>query len=185
MKYLSAYLLLILGLNFLTVSCGDPEPEPEKKIDNNIIDPKKALNTVFDGKIFSIPSPIQTSMLIKDLNIEFNPDLTNATDNLEGYTSEYQKALNLGVYGTDLGYVSLYKQNSLSIKYLAAVQKITEMLSLDAAFDKNFLRRFESNISNQDSMIMIVSEAFKKSDIFLKELKQKFNICFDSYRWVD
>ncbi len=173
MKYSSAYLILLFGLGLSITSCGDPAPEPEKKIDNNILDPKKALKTVFDGKIFSIPSPIQTSMLIKDLNLEFNGSLTNPTETLESYTSEYQKALNLGVYGTDLGYVSLYKQNNLSIKYLAAVQKITEMLSLDAAFDQNFLKRFEANVSNQDSMVMIVSEAFKKSDEFLKNSNRK------------
>lgn len=168
MRYLTAYLLLSVGVSLTAVSCGGDTEEPKKQIDETILDPKKALNTVFDGKIFSVPSPVQTSMLIKNLDLPFSPILTNPVENLEGYTTEYQKALNLGVYGTDLGYVALYQENSLSITYLAAVQKITELLNLQAAFDKSFLERFEANISNQDSMVMIVSEAFKKSDNFLK-----------------
>lgn len=173
MKYTPTYLLLFVGVSVMLSSCGGNEEEPQKQIQEEILDPKKALNTVFDGKIFSIPSPVQTSLLIKELELPFTGNLTNPTENLEKYTTEYQQALNLGVFGTDLGYVSLYEQNSLSIKYLAAVQKITESLSLQAAFDQHFLQRFEKNLSNQDSMMMIVSEAFKKSDNFLKNSNRK------------
>jgi hypothetical protein len=48
------------------VSCGSEE-EPKKAVEKDILDENSSFNTVFDGKIFSIPSPVQTAYLIKQL----------------------------------------------------------------------------------------------------------------------
>lgn len=171
MNKLNNYLVAGTFLVLLLFSCNGESRG--KEIGDDILDPNSSLNTSFDGKIFSIPSPIQTSLLIKGLNIPFNSTLLSPVGDLESYSTEYQQALNLGILGTDLGYASLYNQNSYSVRYLAAVQKITEKLGLDAAFDKQFLIRFEKNLSNQDSMLIVVSDAFKKSDYFLKNSDRK------------
>jgi len=81
--------------------------------------------------------------------------------------------LNLGIYGTDLGYSSLYEQKSVSLKYLSVVEKLTGQLGLEKAFDKKFMSRFEKNSDNQDSVMMIVSDAFRKADNFLKSSNRK------------
>tara|TARA_R110000737_G_scaffold161270_1_gene189150 strand:+ start:29365 stop:30249 length:885 start_codon:yes stop_codon:yes gene_type:complete len=171
MNKLFNYLILGVFIIPLLLSCSGESGG--KEIDDDVLDPNSSLNTAFDGKIFSIPSPIQTSLLIKSLDLPFNSSLMSPVDDLESFTTEYQQSLNLGILGTDLGYASLYNQNSYSVRYLAAVQKITEKLGLGAAFDKQFLIRFEKNLANQDSMLIVVSDAFKKSDYFLKNSDRK------------
>lgn len=157
----------------LVTACGSGEGEVKQKVDKEILDPNSSLNTNFDGKIFSIPSPMQTALLLKEVNATFNESYLNSLDNAGNYSTEMKKALNLGIYGTDLGYLSIYKQNSLSLKYLATIEKLTSDLGLEGAFDKNFMTRFEKNSTNQDSMMVIVSDAFKKSDNFLKSNDRK------------
>lgn len=154
-------------------SCGDTKSDDKKKIDKEILDPNSSLNTNFDGKIFSIPSPVQTALLIKQTNLPFEQDLLNPIDNASKYSTEYKRALNLGIYGTDLGYASLYQQKNVSLKYLSVVEKLTSDLGLEGAFDKNFILRFESNSDNQDSMMVIVADAFRKSDNYLKNSNRK------------
>lgn len=154
-------------------ACTDEKPKDKPTIDEEINDPDASMNTSFDGKVFSIPSPLQTALLIKESNVPFNEDLLNNVDNIDLYTTEMRQALNLGIYGTDLGYAALYKQNSTSLKYLATVEKLTNKLGLEGAFDKNFMTRFEKNSANQDSMMLIVSQAFRKSDDFLKNNDRK------------
>jgi len=161
---------LFLGL---TVGCGSSDDSAKKEIDKEIRDPNSALNASFDGKIFSIPSPMQTALLLEEVKAPFNADLLNSLENLDNYSSEMQKALNLGVYGTDLGYISIYKQNSLSLQYLSTVEKLTSSLGLESAFDKNFMSRFEKHSTNKDSMMVIVSDAFKKADSYLKLNERK------------
>jgi hypothetical protein len=162
--------------SFLTLqllsSCGGNEIETVE-IDEEVLDPNSSLNTNFDGKIFSIPSPIQTSILIKESNVPYNEKLLNPTTNLANYTTEYQRAINLGIYGTDLGYATLYDQNGTALKYLSTIEKLTNSLDLSNAFDKHFMSRFDLNSSNQDSVLVIVSEAFRKADSYLKSNDRK------------
>jgi hypothetical protein len=170
----STFSLLLTGcaLAGLITACGSGE-EKKPEVAKEVLDPNSSLNTNFDGKIFSIPSPMQTALLLKEANAPFNEAYLNSLDNVGNYSTEMQKALNLGIYGTDLGYLSIYKQNSLSLKYLATIEKLTSDLNLEGAFDKEFMSRFEKNSTNQDSIMMIVSDAFKKSDNFLKSNDRK------------
>jgi hypothetical protein len=174
--------LLLLGAAascFVLASCGGDDSKPtvenegKKKIDKTLLDPDRSFNTTFDGKLFSVPSPVQTALLIKSLEIPFNETLLNSKDNLNGYTEETAKAMNLGIYGADLGYVTLYDQNSKALSYLSAVESLANDLGISGAFDKTFLERFESNSDNEDSMLVILSDAFRKGDNFLKENERK------------
>lgn len=167
------YSLGILGLSLtILASCGGGSDD-QKTIDKEVLDKNSSLNTNFDGKIFSIPSPVQTALLIKETNLPFNQELLNPIGSASNYSTEYQQALNLGIYGTDLGYSALYKQKNVSLKYLSVVEKLTGELGLEGAFDKKFMSRFESNSDNQDSMMVIVSDAFRKADNFLKNANRK------------
>ena len=107
---------IILG-GFIIASCNGSSDKNE--IDKDVLDPNSSLNTNFDGKLFSIPSPIQMALLIKESNIPFSEELLNKIDKSKNYTTEHQHALNLGIYGTDLGYASINEQNGISLKYLS------------------------------------------------------------------
>ena len=166
---------LILGSFILAttiVSCGSEE-EPKKEVDKDILDENSSFSTVFDGKIFSIPSPVQTAYLIKQLDLPFDETLLNKNSNVSKYIKEYNQALNLGIYGTDLGYASMYEQKDITMKNLSSVEKLTSELGLDIAFDNAFLKRFEKNNGNKDSMLVIMSDAYRKSDNFLKQSNRK------------
>ena len=165
---------ILLGLLCTSVllSCGSDETEQDN-IDQEVFDPNSSLNTIFDGKIFSIPSPVQTAYLIKQLDLSFDEALLNDDAAVNEYVTEYQQALNLGIYGTDLGYSALYSQKNTSLKYLNSVEKLTSQLGLDAAFDTSFISRFEGNSTDEDSMIILMSDAFKKADNFLKNANRK------------
>ncbi len=166
-------LFAFLPATLLFHSCTSTEEDEKESVDQEVIDPNSSLNTNFDGKIFSIPSPVQTALLIKELNLPFNQELLNPIENASNYTSEQKQALNLGIYGTDLGYASLYEQKAISLKYLSVIEKLTAQLGLEGAFDKTFMSRFEKNADNQDSIMVIVSDAFRKADNFLKSSNRK------------
>lgn len=173
MKKITYKPFLILALLAGMISCESDDVVEDNTIDKEVFDPNSSLNTRFDGKIFSIPSPVQTAFLIQKLNLDFDASLLNDDSSVSEYVSEYQQALNLGIYGTDLGYSTMYDQKNTSLKYLSSVEKLTSQLGLDAAFDTEFIARFESNSDNEDSMIMIMSDAFKKADNFLKNADRK------------
>ena len=176
MKSYSKLLLFgaISGVVFVS-SCGDSPDldENAQELRTHEVDSTSALNAEFEGKIFSIPSPIQTAILLKQASGSFNADLINPADNAGNYATTYSRALNLGVYGADLGYASLFGQQKESLAYLKALQSLADGLSISGAFDKEFVERFERNMSKEDSVLIIVQDAYRTGDNFLKTNKQK------------
>lgn len=173
--------LLIGGLVILPMtfsSCTDENQDEvidngQKKVDIDLLeDPNRSFSTTFDGKLFSVPSPIQTALLIKSTKVDYNEGLLNPESNLNKYNSNWKKALNLGVYGSDLGYATLYNQNAKALSYLNAIESLSNDLGISGAFDASFLSRFEANGTNEDSMLVIITDAFRKGDKFLKNNSQ-------------
>ena len=172
MKLIKRTFPLVLG-GVLLFSCSNNTESEKKEIDKQIFDENKSLKADFEGKIFSIPSPIQMSMLLKETKVPFNKNLLNKNENSNKYINEYKQALNLGVYGADLGYASINGQNSSALNCLSVVESLTSKLGLDGIFDKSFLTRFEENKTNKDSVLVIVSEAFSNADNYLKNKNRK------------
>lgn len=165
-------LLVISGALISVTSCEDAQPETNT-VDEEVFDPNSRITGRFDNKLFSIPSPVQTSYLVKRLNIGFDRALLNDENKVNDYVTEYKQALSLGVYGADLGYASLYNEKATSIKYLNSIQKLTSQLGLDGAFDTSFYDKFKNQGAAGDSMILLMTDAFKKADFFLKESQRK------------
>lgn len=164
--------LVIVGIAslFLTTACGGDKPKEEEKNNENIVDVDTAKTAVLNvgGQLFSIPSPIQTAMLIQKSGLAYNKEILNLSNKANTYSSDYTKSLNLGIYGADLGYVSMYNQTQDAIGYLAAVKQLADKLGVSAAFDASTMKRIEANIANKDSMLMLVGIAYRASDAYLK-----------------
>lgn len=147
----------------------------DEKIEKETTTPPENVTLKVGGKFFTIPSPIQTAFLIKEEGAGFNSELLNNSENGETYTTSFKKALNMGVYGADMGYITLYENTDLSLKYLKTVRKIADELDLSGAFNEKLAERFSENMNNQDSMLVFVNEAYKNADDYLKN-NDKSNI---------
>lgn len=166
-------LLLSLAV-FFAFSCGDDSTKDDST-ETVDVEEKNTNNTQLlelDGKVFSIPSPIQTAFLIKGAGVTYNKELLNVPSKVTGYSTNFKKAVNLGIYGADLGYVTLYDQTQDAISFLTAVKTLGDDLGVSSAFDMELVERFEKNIGNQDSVLSLVSEAYKSSDKYLKNNDQ-------------
>lgn len=173
-KYLLNQIIAISGIAIISMSCGggeDTKPETEVVVDEDKNSNATQLIEI-DGKIFNIPSPIQTAYLIKNAGTNYNKDMLNTPSKVTTYSTNFKKALNLGVYGADLGYVTLYDQTNDAISFLTAVKSLGDDLGISNSFDGALLERFENNIGNQDSILKLVSDAYKSSDRYLKNNQQ-------------
>lgn len=163
--------LLVLGGLTLT-SCGSSETEEggADEVPQDIVeDDGSDMNVKLGGHFFSIPSPFETANLLKETGAPFNGDLINSPDNASNYTTDFYKALNLGIYGADLGYITIYNNNSNdAISYLTAVQKLADEVRVGGAFSQSMIDRFSQNIGKSDSMLALVSDAYRSGDQYLK-----------------
>ena len=124
------------------------------------------------GKLFSIPSPVQTAMLIRQLGLPFDNSLALSTDSVARFVSKEKRALAMGVYGADLAYVTIHKDGQRALKTLKAIEQLSSQLNLSNAFDKGLLDGFKKNINNEDSLLQFTGRAFRAADMYLKNDQQ-------------
>ncbi|MBE7442039.1 MAG: hypothetical protein HS119_06250 [Flavobacteriales bacterium] len=165
-------LLVLTSVALISTSCGGDAPTNEEEDVQEEVNPKQSQLMEIEGKVFSIPSPIQTATLIKNSGTNYNKEMLNVPSNVTKYSTNFKKAINLGVYGADLGYVTLYEQTQDAISFLTAIKSIGDDLGVSSAFDMELVNRFEKNIGNQDSILAMVSDAYKASDRYLKNSQQ-------------
>ncbi len=118
---------------------------------------------------FSIPAPTEMAALIKDAGFKFDPAMLNNVENASKYTGEAKQAINLGVYGADLSYSSMFDEKQKSVDYLAAAQKLARQMGVDDALKNDMIERLQSNQDSRDSLLAIVSEAYTDLNGYLKE----------------
>ncbi len=183
--------VLLVGFVFLS-SCGsdtNSSTDESQSIDDEVfdeIDTTSAQIYKFDNTLFSIPSPYEISILMKDLNIEYNPNIINPVSNSQTYTDTYKKSLNLGVYGADLAYLNMNKQIPEAAKYFASIKIMAEELQLSGSFDANTIKRVEKNLSNEDSLLHILSIVYRNTDKYLKENnRQDIGVLVLAGGWVE
>jgi hypothetical protein len=163
-------LRLCLLLNvFMLVSCGSGE-KPEEIISEE----ESAIPSIEESRfnaqnVFnSLPERQQVMRLIEENKIEYRPELLNDPAKVKKYTVEFSRAINLGIYGSDLSIASSFNQTQESMVFLKCVNVLAQSLGVNSAFDQRLFERIEANSTNKDSIIEIVTEAFKKVDEILK-----------------
>lgn len=119
--------------------------------------------------LYSLPSPVETAMVLESAGVEFNTEILNPISNVNEYTTNKKKALNLGVYSADLSYASLFDQQQIMINYMAASKKIADQLGILDAINEETLQELEKNISDKNEIMNIISETFMNSSSYLEE----------------
>jgi hypothetical protein len=164
---LSLYLLTIATISLLA-SCGSST----KKEDQNSDEFKQAeesLNSQIKDIIYNIPSPYEIPYILQATGAEYNQSLLNDRKKVDQYLTRADKAaLNLGIYSADIGYLISYDKTQEAIDYLTSAKKLADNLGVIGTFDVDVLKKFESNISNKDSLAALINEAVQKTDKYLK-----------------
>lgn len=163
----------IVALAFLALGCAS-ESSKEERLDVDISDvtedeaAKVGVQTA--RQIFySLPSPLETAMILKRAGAKYNEEVLNPVENLTRYNTNKSMALNLGIYSTDLSYASLFDQTQASIKYMSVSKKLAENLGILNAIDNSIIQRLEENVNNRDVIMDIISESFLNTNSILEE----------------
>lgn len=156
----------------MLAACGGPTDDTGKTPKADTLDVASNGNDgglmKVGGKLFSIPSPVQTALLIRKLGLPYEKGATLPLDAGAKYTARAQRALALGIYGADLAYVTIHKDGQQALKTLQAIEQLSNQLEVSNAFDKKLVEGFKRNLSNEDSLLRFTGVAFRSADEYLK-----------------
>ncbi|QOI97322.1 MAG: hypothetical protein HRU69_07390 [Flammeovirgaceae bacterium] len=152
--------------------CGSGKKSDEQafmeSLDSTKITGPSISEAVIGDILQQIPSPLEISVLLKESGKKYNVNYLNSADNLPKYNSNYKKALNLGIYGTDLGYTNIYEQNQDGVKYMSAIKSLADGLNIGQFFDIETIGRLATNSKNLDSLLLITTQNFNNINHYLQ-----------------
>lgn len=130
-----------------------------------------------NNSLFSIPSPYQVAIFINENGLSYSRDNLSDYNKASAYSTSFSSAVNLGVYGSNMAYITLYEQTRDAMNYFSVIKMLAEKLELLAAFDKRTITRLENNISNKDSLMMILGNTYRNADAYFKTSQREHLAC--------
>jgi hypothetical protein len=168
-KYVSCVVIL-----FTIFSCGSSNNDKDSVVASDSLTTITAEKDTSAQKVFAaIPTPLETADLLKKSGAKYNLNYLNSVDNVSKYSTAKSKALNLGVYGADLSFISMFDQTQESLLYLSCTNKLATGLGITNAFNDATSERIEANMGNKDSLLAIISESYNNAQSYLASNGQK------------
>lgn len=156
----------IILLSFLLFSCGSKSSQ-EGTVQENLIPEEDTLHA--SPILYQIALPVDMIQIFEKAGIRYNKDLLNPVSKADDYSQSGFAAINLGIYGIDLGYIKLFGDAQATIKYFNAIHKLGLQLGIPEEYLAVSRERFEKNIGNRDSLARFINDIYKSSDEFLKK----------------
>jgi len=152
----------LCSLTFLLTSCkgGHKEVALDEEITTDTL--SEGVKSSMESISVNIPSPMEVTGEIAGAGISFNNSIINPTSKASSYSTNYQKALNLGIYGSDLGYVTGFKQMQDALGYIGTVKKLAEEVGVASAYDEEAIKKIVDNMSKTEDSTSNTEELIKE-----------------------
>ncbi|MDH5608670.1 MAG: hypothetical protein OEY56_04265 [Cyclobacteriaceae bacterium] len=149
-----------LLISIFILSCGGGSDSKSHENDSALFtEAEKEILSDITKIIADLPPPSVVPNTIQQIGTTYNPDLINSMDKLSAYLIEDSKAaLNLGIYGTDIGYLIEYDQVQESLERMNACKQLAERLGVSTAFDLTLMQKYEAAMGNHDELVKLLNE---------------------------
>ncbi|HEX2921008.1 MAG TPA: hypothetical protein VHO50_07580 [Bacteroidales bacterium] len=173
MKKIFANLILITFIISLMgmASCKNRAAEKEKKAFE--MEEVKKIEGEIEKNVYPLPTSAEVIKLLTDLEVGYNLGAGNFVTNVNKYFESNKKAINLGVYGADLSYATLYNMNQQVIDYMGAIRTLANDLNMSKIYNEELYDSIKVNFDNKDKLVSILTDAFNETYTYLSENEQQ------------
>lgn len=116
----------------------------------------------------NISSPVEIANLLQMLEIPFSQDYLATSIDAKRQSTNFDKAIKLGILGADLGYLNMYEKTGSSLDLLSSIRQLAEDLKVGQYFDFELIKKLSQNKSNLDSLLFISIDSYSQIDTYLR-----------------
>jgi hypothetical protein len=162
--------ILIFSLTGLT-SCKDRSAtKQQKKVEMEQV---KVIENQIETSVYPLPTSASVIRMLTQLEVGYIIGISNPVDNSKKYFSSTTRALNLGVYGADLSYATLYNMQQEVINYLNTIRLLSNELNMSKIYNEELYDKIKVNFDNRDELVKILTKAFNDTYTYLSENEQQ------------
>jgi len=162
--------LLITGIFGLN-SCKDRAAKKEMKVDEKVT--VDTLERQIEEHVYPLPTSAEVIKMLTELEVGFNLGISNPVENTKKYFSSTKRAINLGVYGADLSYATLYNMEQDVINNMEAIRSLANELNMSKIYNEELYGNIKQNYDNRDKLVELLTNAFEESYLYLAENDQQ------------
>ena len=169
--YVAAVLsIVVISFTCLT-SCKDKAPGKQlKKVEMEQV---KAIENQIEANVYPLPTSAAVIKMLTQLEVGFIIGILNPVENSKKYFSSTSRAVNLGVYGADLSYSTLYNLQQEVINYLNAIRLLSNELNMSKIYNEELYEKIKLNFDNRDELVKVLTGAFNDTYTYLSENDQQ------------
>jgi len=163
-------LMILLASAAIFPSCRNQGSNESSEGDSvqEIIKREVILSPEAQDMLNRFPTPFAVTTALQTAKAPYLLSLCNPPANLGRYFTEKTKALNLGVYSSDLAYSSVYQKADETDKFLFCTGKLAGDLGIGGVYDKDLLKKANNFKDNRDSLLSLVGTFFRTTNDFLR-----------------
>ena len=109
------------------------------------LDPSRSALLKVNNRLFNVPSPMQLATMLKGFGQPYHKEILSDVGKRGDYTTTFKQALNVGVYGADLGYINAFDQLPDATAYFGAVRTLTTELGVLNTFNEQTMQRIRED----------------------------------------
>ncbi len=169
------FLLLIFGFTGITSCKSCKNRAEEEKIEQKTVELEqmKSLEGEIEKNVYPLPTSAEVIEMLQELEVGYIIGISNPVANSKKYFSSRARAINLGVYGADLSYATLYNMNQEVINYLEAIRILANELNMSKIYDETLYDRIKENFDKRDELVSILTDAFNETYEYLSDNDQQ------------
>lgn len=162
--------LLILGVSGLNSCKNKPAKNDQKQVE---LEQVKTMENEIQKNVYPLPTSAEVIKMLSELEVGYILGISNPVENAKKYFTSQKKAINIGAYGADLSYATLYNINQQVINYLDAIRALAGELNMSKIYDVSLYDKIKANIDKRDELVKILTEAFNNTYGYLSDNQQQ------------
>ena len=133
----------------------------------------KQIQGQIESNVYPLPTSAEVIKMLTDLEVGYIIGISNPVENSKKYFSSTTRAINLGVFGADLSYATLYNQQQSVISYLDAIRSLANELNMSKIYNEDLYTKIKQNYDNKDELVKILTSAFNDTYAILSDNDQQ------------
>lgn len=171
-KTIATLIFVMLAFSLILMpSCKNNSAErTKKKVE---LEQVKEIEGQIESNVYPLPTSAEVIKMLSDLEVGYIMGISNPVGNAKKYFTSQARALNLGVYGADLSYATIYNIEQEVINYLNAIRTLANELNMGQLYNEELYDNIKKNFDNRDELVKILRGAFNNTYSYLSENQQQ------------
>jgi hypothetical protein len=162
--------LLIISSVCLTSCKNKSNAKQQKSAEKQQVE---VIQSEIEKNVYPLPTSAEVIRMLTEFEVGYSIGITNPVENTKKYFSMQKRALNLGAFGADLSYATLYNQQQEVFNYLEAIKSLSNELNMGKVYKEDLYTQIKQNYDNRDTLVNILTSEFNDTYAYLHENDQQ------------